>query len=36
MRNSINDAIAATVNDMLKANLEVSFTKKELTSWVLR
>ena len=30
MRNSINDAIASTVNDMLEANLEVSFTKKEL------
>ena len=30
MRNSINDAITSTVNDMLEANLEVSFTKKEL------
>lgn len=30
MRNSINDAISSTVNDMLEANLEVSFTKKEL------
>ena len=30
MRNSINDAIASTVKDMLEADLEVSFTKKEL------
>ncbi len=30
MRDSINDAIASTVHDMLEANLEVSFTKKEL------
>ncbi len=30
MRNSISDAIASTVNDMLEADLEVSFTKKEL------
>ena len=30
MRNSINDAIASTVTDMLEADLEVSFTKKEL------
>lgn len=30
MRKSINEAIASTVTDMLEANLEVSFTKKEL------
>ena len=30
MRNSINDAVASTVSDMLKADLKVSFTKKEL------
>lgn len=30
MRNSINDAIASTVNDMREAHIEVSFTKKEL------
>ena len=30
MRNSINDAIASTVTDMLEADLKVSFTKKEL------
>ena len=30
MRDSINEAISSTVNDMLEANLEVSFTKKEL------
>ena len=30
MRNSINDAVASTVSDMLEADLKVSFTKKEL------
>jgi len=30
MRNSINEAIASTVSDMLEADLKVSFTKKEL------
>ena len=30
MRDSINDAIASTVSDMLEADLKVSFTKKEL------
>ena len=30
MRDSINEAIASTVNDMVEANLKVSFTKKEL------
>jgi putative transcriptional regulator len=30
MRNSIQEAISSTVNDMLEADLEVSFTKKEL------
>ena len=30
MRDSINDAIASTVSDMLEANLKVSFTKKKL------
>ena len=30
MRNSINDAIASTVSDMLEADLKVLFTKKEL------
>ena len=30
MRNSINDAIASTVTDMLEADLDVSFTQKEL------
>ena len=30
MRNSIKDAIASTVSDMLEADLKVSFTKKEL------
>lgn len=32
MRDSIKDAIASTVNDMIKADLPVSFTKKELDS----
>ena len=32
MRDSIKDAIASTVNDMIKADLPVSFTKKELNS----
>ena len=30
MRNSIQEAISSTVNDMLESDLEVSFTKKEL------
>ena len=30
MRNSINEAIASTVTDMLEADLKVSFTQKEL------
>ena len=30
MRESINEAIASTVTDMLEGDLEVSFTKKEL------
>ena len=30
MRKSINEAIASTVTDMLEADLEVSFTQKEL------
>ena len=30
MRNSVNEAISSTVKDMLDADLEVSFTKKEL------
>jgi hypothetical protein len=30
MRDSINDAIASSVSDMLEADLKVSFTKKEL------
>jgi len=30
MRSSINEAISSTVKDMLDADLEVSFTKKEL------
>jgi putative transcriptional regulator len=30
MRDSINEAIASTVSDMLEADLKVSFTKKEL------
>jgi len=30
MRDSIKDAIASTVSDMLEADLKVSFTKKEL------
>ncbi len=30
MRKRINEAIVSTVTDMVEANLEVSFTKKEL------
>lgn len=30
MRNSVKDAIASTVSDMLSADLNVSFSKKEL------
>ena len=32
MRASIKDAISSTVGDMIKADLSVSFTKKELDS----
>ena len=32
MRDSIKDAIASTVNDMIQSDLPVSFTKKELNS----
>jgi len=31
MRESINEAIASTVTDMLEADLKVSFTQKELS-----
>jgi len=30
MRDSMNEAISSTVKDMIEADLEVSFTKKEL------
>ncbi len=30
MRDSIKEAVASTVSDMIEADLEVSFTKKEL------
>ncbi len=30
MRDSINEAISLTVTDMLEADLDVSFTQKEL------
>lgn len=30
MRDSVNEAIASTVRDMMEINLEVSFTEKDL------
>jgi hypothetical protein len=30
MRNSIKEAVSSTIKDMIKADLNVSFTQKEL------
>lgn len=36
MRDSINEAISSTVKDMIDADLEVSFIKKELNRMELK